>query len=168
MYYIAGNALLSDADDERTQRIIRNWNAMVRNTDTVFHIGGFATGSSEYYLNQLNGLVVEIAGEEEIEFAGPKFKQLVINPDESYSKVVQPGQEMPVILTNRAEGITEYDHPVIIADRSASWMFKGCGERVIGPDYCYLLNKPVINADIDVLNFRPISLRMIIERYLCS
>lgn len=51
--------------NEMNETMIRNWNRVVRQEDTVYHLGDFALTSAnryEYFLNRLNGNIVLILG----------------------------------------------------------------------------------------------------------
>lgn len=168
MQFITANAKFSSTDPERTQTLIHNWNSVVGMTDVVFHLGVFALENSTYYLAQLNGMVVAVVGEEQIEFDGPKFKNLFTYADGTISQHLQIDRGDPIILTGSAKLLTDSEYPEFLADDYGDWKVKSYGERIVGSDYSRLLVKPVINAVIDLWEYKPISMQMITERYLCS
>jgi len=169
MYYVTANAKFSDADPDRNQKIIHNWNGIITNADTVLHLGNFAIDRPLYYLLQLNGLIVSVVGDSDDGFPGTKFKHLFLYSDGTISQRELSGREdVLCVLQAGEETLSDLDYPEIIGVTEGDWKLKSYGERIIGGDFSYLLNKPVINANIDLWDYRPISLQMITERYLCS
>lgn len=168
MIYTTANARFSDADPERNQRIIRNWNGIVTNADIVLHLGNFAVDRPLYYLQRLNGQIMSVVGDRNYDFPGTKFKNLFFYADGTFTQQKLPGREdVLCILQAGEESLSDSKLPEIFGVDYGSWRFKSYGERINGGDFSYLLSKPVINANIDVWD-KPISMQMITERYLCS
>ena len=169
MIFITANARFSSSDPDRNQKIIRNWNGTVTNADTVLHLGNFAVDRPLYYLHQLNGLIVSVVGDSDDDFPGPKFKNLFLYADGTFTQRQLPGRDDVLCILQAGEGsLSDSEFPEIFAVDYGDWRYKGYGERIIGCDFSYLLSKPVLNANIDLWDYRPISLQNITERYFCS
>jgi calcineurin-like phosphoesterase family protein len=48
--------------DEMDEALIKNWNSLVKATDTIFHLGDFSFKEPEQYLRRLNGKIIYIPG----------------------------------------------------------------------------------------------------------
>jgi len=166
MHYVTANAKLTPTDPEYTRRVIHNWNEVVTNLDTVFHLGTFALERSAFYLQQLNGSTVAVVGNNETEFYGPKFRDLFLYADGTFHPRKLTGRgEVVCILRSGEKNLTDSEYPEIFAVDEGEWRARGSGERIVGADFAYLLNKPVVNVNIDLWDYKPVSIQMIVERY---
>ena len=52
--------------DEMDKKLISNWNEVVGENDTIYHLGDFCFGDSHHYKNSLNGMIIFIRGSHDI------------------------------------------------------------------------------------------------------
>jgi len=131
--------------DEMNEALIKNWNDVVKEDDTVFHLGDFCFRGEvrpEEWIKKLNGRIVFIKGNHddrslsiirsiEVKFANMKVL-LIHDPD-------------------HAPLLSDY-HLVLCGHVHRNWKFKiGMG------------GVPFINVGVDVWNYRPVKIDEVID-----
>ena len=168
MIHVTANTRFSDADPIRAKRIICAWNAAVRKDDLVILIGTFAIDRPLYYMQQLNGLIISVVGENDADFPGAKFNQLYLYADDSLTHKLDSKKEVIWELSRDPEALKDTGYPVILTHDKWAWKKRGVGQWVVDEVNIYPIGNPVVNANIDLWDSRPISLQMITQKYLCS
>jgi calcineurin-like phosphoesterase family protein len=164
MLFVIGNAKFSNKNKKRSLDRIKKWNEVVTPGDLVIHIGNFAENNQEYYQDMLNGMIVFVVGHEHTRStSGTKFKSLFIYDDLTFSQRKQKKKTALCILSPRAKDLTDTDMPEIVGEAPSKWTHKRFGERIMGGDYAYLLDKSVINADCALWNHAPIPITTLLQ-----
>lgn len=130
--------------DEMDDALIKNWNNVVSPHDKVYHLGDVTLSAKKLWImEQLNGTKVLIRGNHDI------FKLQAYTP---YFKDVRATHELSGLLLSH---IPVHD--------SQKYRFKG---NVHGHIHEKNLNDPwYYNISVEQIDYRPISLDAVIERY---
>lgn len=163
MMFIIGNSKFSKQDQKRSNALLKTWNDTVGAGDMVIHIGKFAEDNAEYYTNSLNGLIVFVAGSKEAGVAGPTFRNLFLYDDLTFSQRKLPKKEVLCLLNISAAELTDTDIPEIVGKADSSWTHKYAGQRIVGHNYIYLLQKTVINVDCELWERKPVSITKLLQ-----
>jgi len=133
--------------EEMNEVLIANWNSVVSEGDTVYHLGdfSFSRGSSEppqFWEDKLNGKIVHIKGNHDrsrsldaLECA--MFKTRAFN----FFLIHRP--------PHRVEEIPDFCDVVLCGHVHEKW------------DHIWVGDVPVVNVGIDVRDFKPINLNQI-------
>lgn len=132
--------------EEMNETIINNWNKIVTNDDTIYHLGDFAFAGMtriKELIGMLNGNKIFVRGNHD------KFginEQIRLNKNEHR-----------ILLT----------HDPVMSDAR---MLTLCGHvhenfKILIPDNT---NFPIINVGVDVWDFKPVSFNEIIKIYMES
>jgi calcineurin-like phosphoesterase family protein len=136
-----------DDVDEMDKCLIENWNRVVSNDDTVYHLGDFAWHSVKQYREKLNGNITLILGnhdKQKIEGYRGIFDEVTI-----YKKIKIFEQKL--IL---------FHYPILSWDgrNHKSWHLYGhVHEKVLAP----MVNIPALNIGTDNWGFTPIEYEQI-------
>lgn len=168
MIYVTANTGFSDADHIRAQKIIRSWNAIVTQNDIVINIGTFATDRPLYYMQQLNGMIVSVVGDNDADVPGIKFKQLYLYADYSFSHIKDKDKEVLWVLSSDPAQMDKTGYPLILGVDIWTWRQRSPGQWAVTETDSHLIGQQIINANIDLWDHKPISMQMITQRYLCS
>ena len=124
--------------DEMNEALIANWNNVVSEGDTVYHLGDFSFRGYHRYRNRLNGNIVLLQGNHDDELQ-TNIKELVIalNGKIWYMCHIPP-------LENRQKYC-------LCGHIHEKWKSKKIG------------NKIIINVGVDVWNFKPITIYDILK-----
>ncbi len=124
--------------DEMNDTITKNWNEVVKEDDTVYHLGDFSFRGFHTYRNKLNGSIILLKGNHDSD-AHSVIKELTIKfgGKEWYLTHIPP-------LENRKQFC-------LCGHIHERWKSKKLG------------NKFLINVGVDVWNFKPITIQQILS-----
>jgi len=125
--------------NEMREKIIRNWNTIVKDEDIVFHIGDFVSSyekvNIENIINRLNGQIIFIKGNHD---RGPLFK--------IQDAMFILGQQQLHLVHIPEEAQADYN---LVGHVHEKWKTKKVGDH-----FC-------INVGVDQWNFTPVSIKQI-------
>ncbi len=147
---------------EMDNTIIKNWNSVVKNSDTVYIVGDLVwkTSVAEHYLKQLKGKKVLIKGNHDSEL-------YLTTELKNYFELITNYLE----ITLEETCITLCHYPMIEWKNSRKTGTEKLGYLIFGhihnnikPEYTHLLSLPnALNAGADINNFTPVTLQQLIE-----
>lgn len=124
--------------DEMNEKLISNWNSIVQEGDTVYHLGDFSFRGYYRYKNRLNGKIILLRGNHD------DIKQTSI-------------QDMAVGLSGK---LWYLSHIPPLENRQK---FCLCGHIHDKWKSKRIGNKYIINVGVDVWQFRPINIQQILH-----
>ena len=122
--------------DEMNEAIIANWNNVVKEGDTVYHLGDFSFRGFHRYKNRLNGNIILLQGNHDDE-SNIKDMVIALNGKIWYMCHIPP-------LENRQKFC-------LCGHIHEKWKSKKIG------------NKIIINVGVDVWGFKPITIQDILK-----
>ena len=90
--------------DEMDEKIISNWNSVVKSKDTVYHIGDFCFGDAKDYLDRLNGHIIFVQGNHD------KPLQRILSPLELPFKRAASINGQYIVLSHFAMRVWDKSH----------------------------------------------------------
>lgn len=93
--------------EEMDGALIDNWNSIVTNNDTVYHLGDFAWKNPEFYKNQLNGDIKLIRGNHDKRYSLTCLNKL-FSEVHDYKCIVL--EDIPIILSHYAFRVWDRSH----------------------------------------------------------
>ena len=126
---------------EMDEKIIENWNSVVKTEDIVYHLGDFCFGDAQQYLKRLNGKIIRIKGSHDKDIQQPYIIQFY--PSELKDEYNNKRQIVLCHYSMRSWDKSHY----------ASWMLFGHHHGGLEP---YGLS---FDVGVDTNNFYPYSLK---------
>jgi calcineurin-like phosphoesterase family protein len=129
--------------DEMDNKIIDNWNSIISQNDTVYHLGDFCFGNRQKYNQKLNGNIIFVKGSHDNGTTHPYL--IIIKPKNLLDEY---GNQRTIILCHYAMRSWHLSH-------YASWHLFGHHHGKLEP---YGLS---FDVGVDCWNYYPISLEIV-------
>jgi calcineurin-like phosphoesterase family protein len=94
-----------DTVEEMDEKIISNWNSIVSEDDTIYHLGDFCFGNTNKYLSRLRGNIIRLKGSHDKDIQQPYM--IVIEPEGLKDEY---GNQRTIVLCHYALRVWEKSH----------------------------------------------------------
>lgn len=128
-----------DTIEEMDEDLIRRWNGVVKEDDTVFHLGDFCFGDIKKYTSRLNGNIILVKGNHD-----DKSESII-----DHIVIKYFGLDINLIHDYR-EGSLDYDL-ILCGHLHELWKIK----RLPGVT--------IVNVGVDVWDYTPVNMKSIIK-----
>lgn len=122
--------------NDMNKAIVRNWNAIVKPDDIVYHLGDFAFHRKNYWLSHLNGQIIFVNGNHD------HYKMTAVHS---------------LIFRHKGISFMLLHDPKYITPDWRGWTIHG--HQHTKPS----INKRAINVSADLTNFTPVSIDKLME-----
>lgn len=130
--------------EEMNRILVNNWNNVVSRNDTVYFLGDLSFGSTDYWLNQLNGKVIFIKGNHDKS-----------NKIKFYENYTLEHKDIKFFLTHRPENAPE---------NWMGWVICGHHHNNFPHKYPFFDQKnKIINVSVELTKYKPVNFEEIIK-----
>jgi calcineurin-like phosphoesterase family protein len=129
--------------NEMNEKIIANWNSIVRSEDTVYHLGDFAFSNPQKFIDRLVGNIIFVKGSHDKSIDAP------------YMRIIYPDGLKDEYGNKRSITLCHYSMRSWDKSHYASWHLYGHHHGMLEP---YGLS---FDVGVDRWNFFPVSLEQV-------